>query len=212
MSEPEGAARHAPATLRNRASILAVLERILPRPASVIEIASGTGEHAAYFAGELGPEVTWWPSDCDEEALASIAAHGRGQANLRLPALHLDMTQPGPVPAPCRPDAIVCINMIHIAPWSATLGLMRLAGAWLQAGGQLYLYGPFRVEGTPLAPSNDAFDRSLKARDPAWGLRLLGEVAKAAGDQRLDLAETIDMPANNLSVIFRKRAGQSPPC
>lgn len=210
MNQPSADARHAPATLRNREPILAVLERLLPRPACVLEIASGTGEHAAFFARRLGPEVTWWLSDTDGEALASIAAHGQGLANLRLPPLHLDVTRDGAMP-PCRPDLIVCINMIHIAPWRATEGLLRLAGAWLPEGAGLYLYGPFRIAGQPTAPSNEQFDLSLKARNPDWGLRSLDEVARQAAIQGLELAETTAMPANNHSVVFRRRADQPRP-
>ncbi len=195
--------QHAPATARNRDPILAVLQRWLPAQGVVLEIAAGTGEHAAYFAG-LFPGLSWQPTDMGEAALASIAAWRQeaGLANLLAP-LALDVCQPWPVE---HADAIFCANMIHIAPWRCAQGLMAGAGTVLRPGGVLILYGPFRVGGMHTAPSNDAFDADLRARNPDWGVRDLeavGALAQAAG---LDHLDTIPMPANNLSVVWRRRA------
>lgn len=195
--------QHAPATQRNREPILAVLREELPEAGLVLEVASGTGEHAVHFARAL-PHLTWQPSDPSPEALASIAAwrEQEGSANLLAP-LELDAAADGwPLDSA---DAIVCINMIHISPWQATKGLMRGAGRLLPPGAPLILYGPYRRTGHPLEPSNAAFDESLKARDPRWGLRLLEDVADCAAAQGLDLSRTVEMPANNLTVVFRKR-------
>ncbi len=195
--------REAPAVARNREPILQVLRGLLPSPARVLEIASGTGEHAVWCAGQM-PDVTWQPTDQDADALASIAAwrDTAGLANL-LPPVRLDAAAPDLWPD-ARVDVVVAINMIHIAPWSATLGLMRGAARVLEPGGLLYLYGPFRTPGVPLAPSNAAFDASLKARDAAWGIRDLQVVADEAAGQGLGLVETIIMPANNLSLVFHR--------
>jgi SAM-dependent methyltransferase len=196
-------ARTAPAVARNRDPILAVLQRFLPASGFILEIASGTGEHAVHFARGL-PGVTWQPSDPDPESLASIAAH-RAAAKLPnlLPPLELDvMSAQWPV---TQGDAMVAINMIHIAPWAASEGLMAGAERLLSPGGVLYLYGPYREKGVPTAPSNEAFDRSLRMRDPSWGVRDLEEVIALAGRYSFDFAERIAMPANNLSVIFRRR-------
>lgn len=196
------ARRHAPATSRNREPILAVLREVLPPSGLVLEIASGTGEHGVHFAGGL-PGIKWQPSDPDADALTSIAAwRSEGPANL-LPPIMLDAAAPvWPVE---RADAVVCINMIHISPWEATLGLMAGAGRILPPGAPLVLYGPFRREGRPLEPSNAAFDLSLKERDPRWGLRLLQDVSAAAEAEGLAFERLVQMPANNLSVIYRRR-------
>jgi SAM-dependent methyltransferase len=196
-------ARTAPAVARNRDSILAVLQRFLPASGFILEIASGTGEHAVHFARGL-PGVIWQPSDPDPESLASIAAH-RAAAKLPnlLPPLELNVTS-----AQWRvekADAMVAINMIHIAPWAASEGLMAGAERLLLPGGVLYLYGPYKEKGVPTAPSNEAFDRSLRMREPSWGVRDLEEVIALASRHSLDFAERIVMPANNLSVIFRRR-------
>jgi SAM-dependent methyltransferase len=196
-------ARAAPAVARNRDPILAVLQRFLPPRGLILEIASGTGEHAVHFAKGM-PGVMWQPSDPDPESLASIAAH-RAAASLPnlLQPLQLDVTSaPWPV---TKADAMVAINMIHIAPWAASEGLMAGAEWLLPPGGVLYLYGPYKEKGVPTAPSNEAFDRSLRMRDPSWGLRDLDEVIALASRHSLDFAERIAMPANNLSVIFRRR-------
>jgi SAM-dependent methyltransferase len=187
---------------RNRDPILAVLRRVLPPRGLVLEIASGTGEHAAHVAGAL-PALQWQPSDRDDEKFASIVAHALVDAvpNM-LPPLALDVTWP--VWPLAHADAIVCINMIHISPWSASEGLMAGAGRVLPAGGVLYLYGPYRIDGRHTTDSNAAFDASLRERDPDWGVRDLGEVSALAARHRLTLAETVAMPANNLSVVFGK--------
>ncbi|HVE20338.1 MAG TPA: DUF938 domain-containing protein [Acidocella sp.] len=193
----------APSTARNRDPILAVLKPRLPNRGFVLEIAAGAGEHAVYNAAAL-PGLQWQPTDPSPEALASIEAW-RAQVALPnlLPPLPLDAASPDKWPV-ARADAIVNINMIHISPWSATQGLMAGAGRLLPAGGVLFLYGPYIEPGVETAPSNLAFDASLKARNPTWGLRRLDEVADLAAQHRLELAETVPMPANNLSVIFRK--------
>src|SRR5579883_360009 len=194
----------APAVARNRDPILAVLRRILPPDGLVLEVASGTGEHAAYFAAAL-PQLLWQPSDPDAVARASIAAHGTAArlANL-LPPLDLDAAADR-WPA-TRADAVLCINMIHIAPWAAAMGLVAGAARLLPAGGVLYLYGPFKEGGRHTAPSNEAFDADLRARNALWGVRDLDEVAALARRHGLDHAETVAMPANNRSVVFRRRA------
>jgi SAM-dependent methyltransferase len=200
--QPGQARLFAPATLRNRDAILAVLRDILPERGLVLEVASGSGEHVVHIAAAL-PELTFQPSDPSAEALASIAAWTAEQALQNVqPPLRIDATADDwPVD---RADAILCINMIHIAPWAATEGLFRNAGRILREGGPLYLYGPFRRPGRELEPGNAAFDASLRERDAGWGLRGLDEVealAKAAG---FGQAQVVEMPANNLSIFFRK--------
>lgn len=197
------ARRHAPAAARNRDPILGVLREVLPSAGLVLEVASGTGEHAAHFARAL-PQLEWQPTDPDAAALASIAAwrDAEGLSNLRAP-LVLDAAEPRwPVE---RADGIVCINMIHISPWNATLGLMAGAARVLPSGAPLVLYGPFRREEHPLEPSNADFDLSLKARDPRWGLRLLEEVSAVAEAEGLAFERFVEMPTNNLTVICRRR-------
>lgn len=193
----------APSTARNRDPILSVLKPRLPSCGLVLEIAAGAGEHAIYNAAAL-PGLQWQPTDPSPEALTSIAAWRNHAAvpNL-LPPLRLDAAAPDTWPID-RADAIVNINMIHISPWSATQGLMAGAARLLPTGGVLFLYGPYIEPGIETAPSNLAFDLSLKTRDPAWGLRRLDEVAELAAQHGLDLSERIPMPANNLSLIFRK--------
>ena len=192
-----------PAAGRNREPILQVLRGRLAPGARVLEIASGSGEHATWFAQAL-PEVAWRPSDHDAQALASIAARraAGGPPNLLEP-LRLDATDDATWPQGPF-DAVVCINMIHIAPWKAAEGLMRLAEAVLTPEGLLYLYGPYREGGRHTAPSNAAFDESLRTRDPAWGVRDLEDVEALAERHGLRLSERIAMPANNLSLVFRK--------
>jgi len=193
---------YAPATARNRQPIADVLRNRVPAGALVLEVASGSGEHAVFLARQL-ERVIWQPSDIDGDARASVDAWRQAEAVEAVrPAIALDATaETWPID---RADAVVCINMVHISPWSATLGLLRGAGRILEAGGLLYLYGPYRIDGRPTAPSNESFDASLKARDPEWGLRRLGDVVTAAAAHRLTLDEVIDMPANNVSVLFRK--------
>jgi SAM-dependent methyltransferase len=190
----------APAVARNRDPILAVLREVLPAAGTVLEVASGTGEHAAHFAAAL-PHLVWQPSDPDEHARRSIAAHAaRVELPNLLPPLELDAA--AAVWPVTRADAVVSINMIHIAPWRAAEGLIAGAARLLPPGGPLYLYGPYRQHGRHTAPSNAAFDDSLRARDPDWGVRDLEEVVELAGRHGLSLQRTVAMPANNLSVIF----------
>ncbi|HMG46512.1 MAG TPA: DUF938 domain-containing protein [Allosphingosinicella sp.] len=194
--------RSAPHVARNAAPIAEVLRRVLPARGLALEIASGTGEHILHFAREF-PNLRWRPSDPDPAALRSIEAWraGSGLANL-LPPIALDARAADwPVAAA---DAILCINMVHISPWPATLGLLRGAGRLLRAGAPLYLYGAYRRAEVPTAPSNEAFDASLRARDPEWGLRNLEDVVAAAETQGLRLEAVTQMPANNLSVVLRK--------
>ena len=203
-TRPFPAALLSPAVARNRDPILAVLRRHLPAHGTVLEIASGTGEHAAYFAPQY-PRLVWQPTDLDPEALASIEAHraAADAPNLRAP-IALDVTAPAwPV---TRADAIISINMIHISPWAATQGLMAGAARVLAPGGVLYLYGPFKENGMHTAPSNAAFDASLRARDPEWGVRDVGDVRELADRHGFDFVERVVMPANNLSLTFRRRA------
>ena len=213
MSEDFGdARRHAPATARNRVPILQVLQRVLAPTRTVLEIASGTGEHAAFFAAQL-PHCTWLPSEPDPESRQSILAWQTASPipNL-LPPLAIDVcVAPWPVEAEefSLPNgeisAIACINMVHIAPWAACEGLCAGAGRILPQGGLLYLYGPFKQNGQHTAPSNASFDSWLQERNAAWGVRDLEVVAELARSHQLDLVETVAMPANNLSVIFQHR-------
>jgi SAM-dependent methyltransferase len=191
-----------PSVARNRDSILDVLRRFLPRTGMVLEIASGTGEHAVHIAAAL-PHLTWQPTEQDEQALNSIAAHHAtsGLPNLLAP-LRLDAAAPNwPVE---RADAVVAINMVHISPWPATQGLMAGAGRVLPPGGVLYLYGAYKVNGVHTAASNEAFDQDLRRRNPEWGVRDLEEVADLASAHGLELVERISMPANNLGLVFRR--------
>lgn len=194
--------RHAPATQRNRQPILQILSEVLPTSGTILEIASGTGEHAAWFAQQLRPLV-WQPSDPDPAMLRSIAAHA---TDALCPSLNdpieLDVhARPWPIDSAA---GVVCINMCHIAPWSATESLFRGAGSILGAGGIVYLYGPYRRDGQPTAPSNEAFDSSLRAQNPDWGLRRLEAVAALAEDEGFALDRVVEMPANNLSLVFAK--------
>ena len=199
---PEGA-RTSPSTARNRQPILQVLAPRLPDGARVLEIASGAGEHAVFLAAAL-PRVKWQPSDPDPTARESIAAW-RAQAGLSNLAEPLALDAADPTTWPTEPvDAVVCINMIHISPWAATEGLMAGAGRSLALGGKLFLYGPYIEADVPTAPSNLAFDNSLKARNPAWGLRDLAEVQALATTHGLKFVERIAMPANNLVLVFEK--------
>lgn len=194
--------RHAPATLRNREPIAAVLGAELPGRGFVLEVASGSGEHVAFFA-ERFPALTWQPSDPDGDSLASIADWCAGLANV-LPPLALDAADADwPVAAA---DAILCVNMVHISPWEATLGLMAGAGRLLATSAPLILYGPYRQRGMPTAESNEAFDVSLKSRNPAWGLRHVEDVSAAAAECGLLLERIVAMPANNLSLVFRRES------
>jgi hypothetical protein len=198
-----------PAAARNAAPIVEVLRRVLPLRGLALEIASGSGEHVVRFAAAM-PGLVWQPSDPDEAARRSIDAHTRasGLSNIRPPVAIDAACPPWPV---MRADALIAINMIHIAPWEAAIGLMAGAGATLPEGGVLYLYGPFREDGAHTAPSNAAFDDSLRARNASWGVRDIEAVAAAAAEQGLRLSERIAMPANNLSLIFRQAGRSSAP-
>ena len=194
---------YSPSTQRNRDPILGVLRRVLPSRGLVLELNCGAGEHAAYFARHL-TTLTWQPSDIDPAARASAAAHAEEAAlpNLR-PPLEIDATWPEwPVQAAA---AILSINMIHIAPWAACLGLLDGAARTLPPGdGVLYLYGPFKRGGAHTAASNDRFDHDLRAHNPQWGVRDLDDIIDEAGRRGLGCVEVVAMPANNLSVILRR--------
>lgn len=208
MTDLPPAARSSPATVRNRDPILEVLRAHLPAEGLVLEIAAGAGEHAVHFARAL-PGLQWRPTDPDPVALDSIGAWRKAAAldNLLAPLI-LDASQPDAWPVD-RAEAVVCINMVHISPWSATEGLMTGAGRILPPGGVLYLYGPYREAGVPTAASNENFDADLKRRNPAWGLRHLDEVTALAAAHGLELSERITMPANNLSLVFRRAPGSA---
>ena len=192
----------APAVARNRDAILDVLRRVLPAKGLVLEIASGSGEHAAHFAAAF-PDLVFQPSDPDRQARASIDAWSAssGLKNIR-PALALDAARaPWPL---ARADAILCINMTHISPFSATEGLLRQAGEILPSGAALYLYGPYFREGLETAESNLAFDAWLRDQNSQWGLRDLGALARLAAESGFSAPEVVEMPANNVSAIFRR--------
>jgi SAM-dependent methyltransferase len=190
--------RQAPAAARNRDPILDVLRAHLPARGLVLEVASGTGEHTAHFAEAL-PHLTFQPSDHDPEARASIDAWTEGLANVR-PAVRLDAAaEVWPID---KADAIVCINMIHIAPWDAAVGLIRGAAQRLTSDGILFLYGPYIRPGVTMGPGNLAFDRDLRTRNPAWGLRDLDAVTTLAAQHGFSLPQIVEMPANNLSLVF----------
>ena len=194
--------QHAPATERNREPIREVLERELPATGTVLEIASGSGEHAVHFARSF-PHLTWQPSDPDPRARASIAAwrDEAGLTNLAAP-VELEVTAPWPSVVD-QVAAIVCINMVHISPWESALALFAGAGARLAPGALLYTYGPYRFDGVT-APSNEDFDRSLKGRDPRWGVRDVRDLTTAAAAHGLVLRGAVAMPANNHSLMFRR--------
>lgn len=199
----------APATQRNREAILEVLLQVLPANGTVLEVASGTGEHAMFFAPSLKPRQ-WLPSDPNPILRDSITAWAEEfkSDNISQP-LDIDVELPiWPVEKEALPElpivAIVNINMIHISPWSACLGLMAGAGRILPSGGILYLYGPYKQNGKHTAPSNEAFDESLQFQNPEWRVRNLEDVMKAAKAQNLILHKTYQMPANNLSLVFRR--------
>lgn len=187
-----------PATRRNSAPILEVLHEVLPDEGLLLEIASGSGQHAAAFAPRF-PRLRFQPSDLDPRHLASIDAWCGALPNVA-PALRLDVLQPWPL---ATADAVVCINMVHIAPWRCAEALMAGAASVLSPGGLLYLYGPFRRDGAHTSASNAAFDAGLRDRDPAWGVRDLEAVVASAEASGLALERTVQMPANNLSVVLR---------
>ena len=202
MELPSEKARHFPATARNRDAIADVLARVLPASGTVLEIGSGSGEHA-YFFSELFPGLTWQPSDPDPLNIDSIAAwvEAAGRPNLRppLPINASDVILPLDAA-----DVVMCVNVIHISPWDATEGLMRNAARLLPPGAPLYLYGPYRIGGAHTAPSNEAFDRSLRSQNETWGVRDLEAVIAEAEKNGLTFVERVEMPANNQSVIFQR--------
>ncbi len=219
VPDPGNGRLFAPAAGRNRQPILDVLSRILPDRGRVLEVASGSGEHALWFAKSLHPLV-WQPSDPDPACRRSIAAHGAqeaqgagaqgaqegggagGEEGMDILQAPLDIDA-GAADWPIeRADAVVCINMTHIAPWEVTVGLVAGAARILPAGGVLYLYGPYLRGGRHTAASNAAFDASLRARNPDWGLRDVEAVVALAGPQGLVLREVVEMPSNNLSLVF----------
>lgn len=225
MNDP--AIRHSPAAERNRDPILLQLQRLLPARGVMLEIAAGSGQHAAHFARAL-PQWDWLPSEGDAASLASIEAWCRGIDNVRQP-VHLDLLAADPaapaaaaLSAPTPPDvhggwpgvpadlqAIYVANLLHIAPWPVTPALMRGAARHLAPGGHLLVYGPFVVDGEALAESNHAFDADLRQRDPAWGLRRLTAVGQAANAVGLAMREAVPMPANNLLLVFEQTASKA---
>ncbi|PSJ38002.1 DUF938 domain-containing protein [Allosphingosinicella deserti] len=198
----DDARRRAPATERNREPIAHVLRDVLPARGTVLEVASGTGEHGVYFADQF-PDLRWQPSDPDPDALASILAwrHHASLPNLLEPVLLDASAAEWPI---ASADAILCINMVHISPWAATVGLMAGAERVLAPGAPLVLYGPYRRSGVATAPSNEAFDASLRARDRQWGLRAFEDVSAEAQARGLRFERLVEMPANNLTIVFRR--------
>ncbi len=194
--------QYAPATVRNRDFILDVLRDVLPTTGIILEIASGSGEHVVHFARNF-PSLAFQPSDPEPDALRSIAAWVKAAqvTNVRAPIV-LDASQ-SPLPI-ASAEGIICINMVHISPWDAALGLIRGAAAILPPGSPFYLYGPYKREGFATTPSNQAFDRSLRDHNPTWGLRDLEAVAAIAQSVGFSAPTITEMPANNLSVVFRR--------
>jgi len=193
--------RVAPHVARNAGPIIEVLRKVLPASGLVLEVASGTGEHALHFARAF-PGLAFQPTDPDPLALSSIEAwRSEAPANLQPPLMLDAAAQEWPV---AHADALLCINMVHISPWAATLGLLRGASRLLPTGAPLVLYGAYRRAGVATAPSNEAFDQSLKERNSEWGLRLLEDVVAEAEKAGLALERVVEMPANNLTVVFRR--------
>jgi SAM-dependent methyltransferase len=199
MTRSDDARRHSPAAERNAPFIAAALQQHLPAHGRLLEVASGTGQHAAALSAAL-PGWHWQPSDLEAEALASITAWCEGLPQVA-PPLRLDvLTPPASLTGPF--DALYCANMVHIAPWPCTLALMQLAARLLTPEGRLCTYGPYLEDEVPTAPSNLAFDADLRQRNPAWGLRRLADVAGAARNAGLRLHERVPMPANNLLLLW----------
>lgn len=199
----QDARRHSPAAERNGPPILAALQRLLPERGLMLEIASGSGQHAAFFSAGL-PGWQWQPSDYDADALPSIAAWCDGLARVR-PPLQLDVTAAHWPGVPAQLDAIYCANMIHASPWATTPGLMQGAARHLAPHGLLLTYGPYLLDDEPTAPSNLAFDADLRARNAGWGIRRLADVAAAAAAAGLALRERLDMPVNNKLLVWQRR-------
>lgn len=202
MSMTADPRRHSAAADRNAAPILAELQRLLPERGVMLEIASGTGQHAARCSDGL-PGWQWWPSDAEDESLASIAAWCSGLERVQ-PALRIDVLEPQWPGVPAAVDAIYCANLIHIAPWACCAGLMRGAARHLAPQGLLITYGPYLEDGVVTAPGNRAFDADLRARDPAWGLRRREDVAREAAAVGLVCRERVAMPANNLLLVWAR--------
>ena len=208
----EDGRQFAPAAERNKDFVLEALKENLPKSGTVLEIASGTGEQAVYFTSKLAP-LKWQPSDYEDDKLISIAAWQKFQPTKGvLPPLKIDTSDdvwaceaPEVMEAIKPINAIVCINMIHIAPWEAGLGLIKGAGRILNKGGVFFLYGPYMRGGKHTAPSNEAFDDRLKGRDASWGLRDIDDVTATAKTHGLKLKKVMDMPANNFSIIYEKQ-------
>lgn len=203
---PQGPDRriYSPSAARNREPILTVLKQVLPSEGFVLEIGSGTGEHAVHFAAAF-PRLVWQPTDPDKASRESIASWSAasGLETIRAP-IDLDVRLPAWPEIPAQVDAIVSINMIHIAPWPATLGLFAGAARHLPQGKPLFLYGPFMRDGAHTAPSNAEFDRSLKSRNPEWGVRDIADLKRIGTENGLELMQTFEMPANNLSLVFKR--------
>ena len=197
------ARRFSPATQRNREPLLEVLRDLLPTGSQVLEIASGTGEHGVWFCQQI-PGLIWQPSDPDPELRQSIASHAEHADVDLLPARNIDVTEAdwsaGAEGAAF--DAVFCANMIHIAPWTAALGLISGAARDLKPGGKLIIYGPFKRRGSHTAPSNAAFDQSLRSQDPEWGVRDLERVSEEAAKQGFQAPSVVEMPSNNLTLVF----------
>jgi hypothetical protein len=190
-----------PAAVRNTPHLIEALATALPATGLVLEVASGSGYHAAHFARAF-PRLTWQPSDPDETSRTSIAAYAQdeGLQNLRAP-LGLDVMRPWPIAAA---DAVLCINMIHISPWAATLALFEGAAKILKLSAPLITYGPYILRGDFRGEGNVSFDASLKSRNPAWGLREVDEIEKVAANNGFTLEKITPMPANNLTLVWRK--------
>ena len=198
----EAARLSSPSAGRNRAAIAETLSGLLPQAGRVLEIASGTGEHALACV-TARPDLIWTPSEPDAESRASVNAWAEDAHGRMAPCLDLDVSAPGWAAGLGPFDAVFCANMIHIAPWEAAVGLFDGAAGALAEGGALIVYGPFR-EGAATAPSNLAFDESLKARDSRWGVRERGDLEALAAARGLAFEQRIEMPANNLTLVWRR--------
>lgn len=202
--------RHSPAAERNAAPILAELQRLLPPRGLLLEVASGTGQHAAHCSAGL-PGWRWQPSEADADALPSIRAWCQGLPRV-LPPLQLDVLQPQWPGVPAQVDAIYCANLIHIAPWACCTALMQGAARHLAPQGLLLTYGPYLEDAVPTAPGNRAFDADLRARNPAWGLRRREDVQAEAARAGLRLRERVAMPANNLLLVWARAVPDDQAC
>lgn len=202
--------RHSPAAERNAAPILAELQRLLPPRGLLLEVASGTGQHAAHCSAGL-PGWQWQPSEADADALPSIGAWCQGLPRV-LPPLQLDVLQPQWPGVPAQVDAIYCANLIHIAPWACCTALMQGAARHLAPQGLLLTYGPYLEDAVPTAPGNRAFDADLRARNPAWGLRRREDVQAEAARAGLRLRERVAMPANNLLLVWARAVPDDQAC